>query len=106
MPSQVITEVEIKNAPWAATPTIHLNSGLVAVIGARGSGKTALADVIAAGCDAISLSSWNADENISPSFLVRARHNGGDPRRRAVALFDSETGRTWTHFGGYPSNSF
>jgi hypothetical protein len=78
MPSQVITEVEIKNAPWAATPIIPLNSGLVAVIGARGSGKTALADVIAAGCDAISLASWNADENISPSFLVRARHLVGN----------------------------
>ena len=53
MPSQVISQVEITDAPWAATPTIPLNPGLVAIIGARGSGKTALADVIAAGCDAI-----------------------------------------------------
>lgn len=73
MPSQVIREVEFTGALWAATPTIPLNSGLVAIIGARGSGKTALADVIAAGCDAISVTSWNTDENISPSFLVRAR---------------------------------
>ena len=73
LPSQVITNVEITGAPWAATPTIALNSGLVAIIGARGSGKTALADVIAAGCDAISSAHWNANENISPSFLVRAR---------------------------------
>jgi hypothetical protein len=29
--------------------------------------------VIAAGCDAISPSGWDADENISPSFLTRAR---------------------------------
>jgi len=57
----------------ATTPDIPLNHGLVAIIGARGSGKTALADVIAAGCDAISPSGWNADENISPSFLARAR---------------------------------
>nr|WP_245486095.1 AAA family ATPase [Mesorhizobium sp. M5C.F.Ca.IN.020.29.1.1] len=32
-----------------------------------------MADVIAAGCDAISSSGWDADENISPSFLARAR---------------------------------
>ncbi len=65
-PSQVISRVEIKNAAWAATPVLALNPGLVAIIGARGSGKTALADAIAAGCDA-------ASENLSAaSFLVRA----------------------------------
>jgi hypothetical protein len=73
MPSQVISQVEITHASWAVTPTIPLNPGLVAIVGARGSGKTALADVIAAGCDAITWASWNADENVSPSFLVRAR---------------------------------
>ena len=73
MPSQVISHVQTGNADWATTPDIPLNHGLVAIIGARGSGKTALADVIAAGCDAISPSGWNADENISPSFLARAR---------------------------------
>jgi len=73
MPSQVISHVRIDNAEWAATPEIPLNSGLVAIIGARGSGKTALADVIAAGCDAITAAGWEADENISPSFLARAR---------------------------------
>jgi len=78
MPSQVISNVRIDGANWAVTPDIPLNSGLVAIIGARGSGKTALADVIAAGCDAISASGWNADENASPSFLVRARGLIGD----------------------------
>lgn len=73
MPSQVISHVSIEGADWASTPDIPLNPGLVAIIGARGSGKTALADVIAAGCDAITASGWNADENISPSFLARAR---------------------------------
>lgn len=73
MPSQVISHVRIDDADWASTPNIPLNSGLVAIIGARGSGKTALADVIAAGCDAIAPSGWEADENISPSFLARAR---------------------------------
>lgn len=72
-PSQVISRVTINDAPWAVTPDIPLNPGLVAIIGARGSGKTALADIIAAGCDAIAPSNWTTDESSSPSFLVRAR---------------------------------
>nr|WP_257539529.1 AAA family ATPase [Sphingobium sp. CFD-1] len=78
MPSQVISHVRIDDADWATTPDIPLNPGLVAIIGARGSGKTALADVIAAGCDAITPAGWDADENISPSFLARARRLVGD----------------------------
>jgi energy-coupling factor transporter ATP-binding protein EcfA2 len=65
--SQVIDEIEIENAPWATTPLVALNPGLVAIIGARGSGKTALADVIATGCDAYS------EPLRRPSFLDRAR---------------------------------
>jgi hypothetical protein len=65
-PSQVIDEVTISDSPWARTPKLSLNPGLVAVIGARGSGKTALADIIAAGCDSYEPS----DEY--PSFLSRA----------------------------------
>ena len=78
MPSKVISHVKIENADWATTADIPLNPGLVAIIGARGSGKTALADMIAAGCDAILPAGWNADENVSPSFLVRARELIGD----------------------------
>jgi len=73
MPSQIISHVRIDGADWATTSDIPLNAGLVAIIGARGSGKTALADVIAAGCDAITPAGWDADENVSPSFLARAR---------------------------------
>jgi len=76
--SQVISHVRIDDAPWAVTPDLPLNPGLIAIIGARGSGKTALADVIAAGCDAIPPAGWNADENTSPSFLARARRLIGD----------------------------
>lgn len=66
-PSQVIDTIQISGAPWAQTPNLQLNSGLIAIIGARGSGKTALADLIAHGCDATS-------ERLSPaSFLTRAR---------------------------------
>jgi predicted ATPase len=72
-PSQVISEIQTLDAPWLQTPIIPLNSGLVAIIGARGSGKTALADMIAAGCDSMSDEAWAADEWANPSFLVRAR---------------------------------
>lgn len=84
MPSQVISHVRVENAPWAATNSLPLNPGLVAIIGARGSGKTALADMIAAGCDAISESAWAADEDISPSFLVRARPLVGDAKVKLI----------------------
>lgn len=77
-PSQVISEVRILNAPWMTTPIVPLNPGLVAIIGARGSGKTALADMIAAGCDSISDEAWNAEAWANPSFLVRARSLVGE----------------------------
>lgn len=77
-PSQVISQIEVLDAPWVTTPIIPLNPGLVAIIGARGSGKTALADMIAAGCDSITDEAWNADEWANPSFLVRARDVIGD----------------------------
>ena len=67
VPSNVIESVKVSNAPWFATERVPLNPGLVGIIGARGSGKTALADMIAAG--AFSLSSHiNAR-----SFVQRAQ---------------------------------
>jgi AAA domain, putative AbiEii toxin, Type IV TA system len=86
IPSQVISHVKIDDADWATTSEIPLNPGLVAIIGARGSGKTALVDVIAAGCDAISPSGWDADENSSPSFLARAHK----------LIADATTTLTWS----------
>ena len=65
-PSQAIASIRIHDAPWATTPAIALNPGLVAIIGARGSGKTALADMIAAGCDAL------PERENAQSFLARA----------------------------------
>jgi energy-coupling factor transporter ATP-binding protein EcfA2 len=67
--SQVIDELAIQNASWAQTPIVRLNPGLVAIIGARGSGKTALVDMIAAGCDSYT------ESLARPSFLVRAREH-------------------------------
>jgi energy-coupling factor transporter ATP-binding protein EcfA2 len=67
--SQVMHSIELRNAPWALTPKIVLNPGLVAIIGARGSGKTALADAIAQACDA------TGDQLDRQSFLTRAREH-------------------------------
>lgn len=95
-PSQVIDAVEINNAPWAKTPRLALNPGLIAIIGARGSGKTALADMLALGCDATS-------DRLSPaSFLTRANSlfgeafvslewQAGVPTERRLDGLDAET---------------
>ncbi|KGU50878.1 phosphotransferase [Xanthomonas phaseoli pv. phaseoli] len=102
LPSQVISHVTITDGDWATTPEIPLNPGLVAIIGARGSGKTALADMIAAGCDAITPVAWRANENASPSFLVRARKLVGD----ASATLTWGGGATVTRFlDGRDANS-
>jgi len=47
--SQTIDSISLEGAPWFAKGAIKLNSGLVGVIGPRGSGKSALADMIATG---------------------------------------------------------
>lgn len=41
--------VTVPNHAWFVNESVPINPGLVAIIGARGSGKTALADLIAAG---------------------------------------------------------
>ncbi|HEY8129001.1 MAG TPA: ATP-binding protein, partial [Hyphomicrobium sp.] len=93
VPSQTIASVAIKAASWMKTPEIVLNPGLVAIIGARGSGKTALADMIALGCDAMS------DQPSQASFLTRAeplvgdataclRWHNGDQRERRLDQSD------------------
>nr|WP_026600331.1 hypothetical protein [Methylomonas sp. 11b] len=91
-PSQVISGIDILDAPWMTTPSIPLNPGLVAIIGARGSGKTALADMIAAGCDSIPYEAWRAGEWANPSFLARARPLVGDAKVKVSwAAGDPET---------------
>lgn len=82
LPSQVISSITISGADWAKTPTVPLNPGLVTVIGARGSGKTALADIIAAACDAVPPAVWSdsGDALQTPSFLARARPLIGSAR--------------------------
>jgi AAA domain, putative AbiEii toxin, Type IV TA system len=77
LPSEVITQVEVTNAPWFANGTVPLNAGLVAIIGARGSGKTALAEVIAAGAFA---ARPPLEESERKSFLHRAAKYLGTAR--------------------------
>ncbi|WP_340266243.1 hypothetical protein [Sphingobium mellinum] len=60
---------------------------------ARGSGKTALADMIAAGCDAIPPQGWAADQDVSPSFLVRARSLLGNGQVKLTWGGGTETNR-------------
>jgi energy-coupling factor transporter ATP-binding protein EcfA2 len=50
--TNLITRIRFTNAPWIQPNVIELNPGLVTIIGARGSGKTALADLIALAADA------------------------------------------------------
>ena len=75
-----IASVSVDGADWFSPATIPLNPGLVAIIGPRGSGKTALADLIAAGAG-----SSRPHEN--PASFVR----------RAGSLLDGYTSKvSWT----------
>lgn len=78
MPSHVISSIGLTDAQWMSTPSVPLNPGLVGIIGARGSGKTALADLIAAAGFALS---GDLDER---SFIRRAhRHLVGSTAKLA-----------------------
>lgn len=68
LPSYTISEAEFPDSDWISPKQIPLNSGLVTIIGARGSGKTALADLIAVA----GLSSVPFDN--TKSFRTRAAH--------------------------------
>lgn len=62
----VVHRVATIDVPWLLDHGIDLNPGLVAVIGARGSGKTALADLVAHGAGS------NGPLRSKDSFLTRA----------------------------------
>jgi energy-coupling factor transporter ATP-binding protein EcfA2 len=63
--SECIKKILVTNAPWLKNQEIELNDGLVTIIGPKGSGKTALADMIAHAAGA-------AIEE-GPSFLLKAK---------------------------------
>lgn len=69
-PSECIRAVEVVDAPWLGTASIELNDGLVAIVGPKGSGKTALADVIARAA--------GAPIQDASSFLLKAEGHLGD----------------------------
>jgi ABC-type lipoprotein export system ATPase subunit len=64
--SQCIGQIATHQTRWLKNAAIPLNSGLVAIIGARGSGKTALTDIIATGANVTSPLSLDS------SFIYRA----------------------------------
>jgi energy-coupling factor transporter ATP-binding protein EcfA2 len=64
--SIAIDTIETSNTPWLGINKIQLNRGLVSIIGARGSGKTALVDLLAAGAHSLGTSLGES------SFLLRA----------------------------------
>ena len=67
-PSNTIASVTFANANWLGVNghTLPLNSGLVTIIGARGSGKTAFADLIAIGAGVTDVA------NNKSSFVFKA----------------------------------
>ncbi|MBI1817464.1 MAG: ATP-binding protein [Deltaproteobacteria bacterium] len=67
-PAFRIDRVTVSDATWFTNGTVEMNGGLVAIIGERGSGKTALADIVAQGTR--SLGGALAES----SFLRRATH--------------------------------
>ena len=71
LPYRVIDKISISDADWVTNDEIPLSAGLVAIIGARGSGKTALADLIAAGAGSAS------EDESEKTFLQRAREYVG-----------------------------
>jgi AAA domain, putative AbiEii toxin, Type IV TA system len=86
--SEIISSVRLTNAEWLQHDWIDLNPGLVTVIGARGSGKTALADILGAGAGALT------DDHLSDkSFASRASKF----LRDSVAELRWADGRTTFH---------
>ncbi|QWT20745.1 AAA family ATPase [Bacillus sp. NP157] len=76
--NQVLTGISIQDAPWIQTPRIPLNAGLITIIGPRGSGKTALADMLAAGCDATPDAELEWEGGRRQTFIERAGDLLGD----------------------------
>jgi hypothetical protein len=64
LPGNCIESVKVSAAPWMTPNMLPINGGMVAIIGARGSGKTALADLIAVGA-------LGASTQLSDSSFIR-----------------------------------
>lgn len=95
LPSNTIREVIVTNAEWMRPSTIPVNAGLVAIIGARGSGKTALADLIATGGYAISEhrgkdSFIHRAKQFLTSVMARLTWESGEPTQNDLSGVDLE----------------
>jgi energy-coupling factor transporter ATP-binding protein EcfA2 len=66
IPALTIQRAAFGSAPWMKNGAVEFNAGLVAIIGARGSGKTALAEIMAMGAHSTDAGNGEA------SFLRRA----------------------------------
>jgi ABC-type lipoprotein export system ATPase subunit len=64
---EAIASITAEPAKWLKTTDVRFNPGLVAIIGAKGSGKTALADLLALGTGA------DEDDPGPASFIGKAR---------------------------------
>ena len=64
-----IEKVSINGSSWFETGELHLNSGLIAIVGEKGSGKTALAELIA---DAGGAHTDRVRTGSDASFIARA----------------------------------
>jgi ABC-type lipoprotein export system ATPase subunit len=93
-PTRIATNIEIRKLPDARTTdvwfdsSLPLNPGLIAVVGKKGSGKSALSDIIALAGDT---------DRTEFSFLTKGRFR--DPRKRLAEQFEA----TLTWRGGSPS---
>lgn len=95
--SQCIARLTTRSTTWLNTGEVKLNPGLVAIIGARGSGKTALADIIAIGANVTS------PLRVQSSFIHRASNPINYLGNAQVHLYwgDGTTEAKWI---GRPNN--
>jgi len=91
-PDNVIRTIEVRNAPWMQVASVELNDGLVTIIGAKGSGKTALADLAAFGAHA-------EDGEPGPASFIKKAEEHLDGV--SVQLEWADGSRSSAVFGGY-----
>lgn len=95
MPGNCMRHVDVSNASWMQPHRVLLNAGMVAIVGARGSGKTALADLIATGAFGVSSQlSKSSFLRRAAEFLTNSSVNvtweNGEATENQVAAVDSE----------------
>jgi hypothetical protein len=89
-PGVTMHSVKLNDAPFVLTPELQLNPGLIAIIGSRGSGKTALMEFLAAGATALTSTALDS------SFLQRAADLLGDAAVE-ITWADNETNSATLH---------